>query len=84
MQPISLLVARYGALASKSSVARTAVAEAISKACAARFTLDDVEIGEEGEVRIKVSGARRAALFLNKEAAAAAAAAALGKTIRLK
>jgi hypothetical protein len=78
VQAISLLVARYGALASRSSVVRESVAKAVTEATSVRVAPSEVSVGE-GEVRISVSGARRAALFMAKERAAAAAAAALGK-----
>jgi hypothetical protein len=81
MQALSLLVARYGALATRESTARESVARAISEATATRVEPSEVEV-LDGEVRVKVSGARRAALFLKREAATAAAAAALGKVLR--
>jgi polysaccharide deacetylase 2 family uncharacterized protein YibQ len=79
MQPLSLLVARYGVLASRASIVRGSVARAVTEATSVRVAPLEVFI-DDGEVRIKVSGARRAALFLAKERAAAAAAAALGKS----
>lgn len=81
MQAISLLVARYGALANRSTIAKAAVVEAIRSAAGVTVTPDEVDILED-EVRVRVSGARRAALFLKREAAAAAAAAALGKVVQ--
>lgn len=78
MQPLKLLVARYGALASKSSLVKESVARAVSGACGVLVEASEVELGD-GEVRLRLSGARRAALFLKKDAATAAAAATLGK-----
>ena len=80
MQAISLLVARYGDLAGKSTAAKTAVAAAVAAAAGIKVDPAEVEISE-GEVRLRLSGARRAALFLKREAAAAAAAAALGRAV---
>lgn len=77
MQALSLLVARYGALAARTNVVRDAVAKAIAEATSVRVEPGEVEVGE-GSVRVKVSGTRRAALFMKREAAAAAATAALG------
>lgn len=78
LQALSLLVARYGALASRSSIVRESVAKSVSDATSVRVAPSEVTV-RDGEVRISVSGARRAALFMAKERAAAAAAAALGK-----
>lgn len=77
MQAVSLLVARYAALAAESTAVRDTVARAISEATAVRVESREVLVGE-GEVRVRVSGVRRAALFMKKEAAVAAATAALG------
>lgn len=83
MQALSLLVARYGALATKTSTVRAAVARAISDASSVRVEPGEVEIGE-GEVRVRVSGTRRAALFMKREAAAAAAASVVGGTPEIR
>ena len=74
MQAISLLVARYGALVGRTNAARETVAKAIFDATSVRLEPREIEIGE-GEIRIRVSGSRRAALFIKKETATAAAAA---------
>ncbi len=84
MQPIRLLMARYGALATKSSLGRDAVARAISEASGVRVEASEVDLKEEGEVRVRLSGTRRAALFLKKEIAEVAVAVALGKATELK
>jgi hypothetical protein len=78
VQAISLLVARYGSLATKGSVVREAIAKAIAAACGVDVHPDEIEVGER-EVRVRLSGARRAALFLKREAAEAAASSVLGK-----
>jgi hypothetical protein len=78
VQAISLLVARYGSLATRGSVVREALAKAIGAACGIRVSPDEVEVGED-DVRVRVSGARRAAIFLKKDAAEAAASSVLGK-----
>ncbi|HEY4507277.1 MAG TPA: hypothetical protein VJJ47_00095 [Candidatus Paceibacterota bacterium] len=80
MQKLSIVLARRGAPAaqfSRGRLAREAVAEAVMGTTGVAVAAADVEI-KDGEVRLAVSGARRAAIFLRQREAAAAIAAALG------
>lgn len=77
MQAIKLLIARYGDAVRRASSSRKLVAEAISAATGVKVAAEEIEVGEK-DLWVRVSGARRAAVFLNKAAAEAAAAEALG------
>ncbi len=80
---MSVLLARYGALASRTNTVKSGVAKAISDATGVRVEAQDVEVGE-GEVRLKVSGARRAAIFMKLDDAARAAARAIGGEVSVR
>lgn len=78
MQSIGLLIARYGEAFQKKSFSRASVAEAVSRATGIKLKPEEIDLREDG-VWVRVSGVRKANLFLKKAAAESAAAEILGE-----